>query len=249
MSLGSQSSFFLGSSVAGGSGYEIERSLRFNSDDSAYLSRTPSSSGSLTTWTMSVWVKNTLDYGSSNYPCLFGADNYNGYRTFFRFKTTGVWEFYSEDGRHETIEMFRDSSAWYHLVLIWDTSNSTPSDRLILYVNGVRQTWDGNPTLNGISGFNANVVNLIGKEGEYPRYINAYLADYHFIDGQALAATDFGEFDSNSVWQPKAFEGTYGTNGFYLPMKPTTQAELQNTVIYSGNASTQSIDGVGYAPD
>ena len=157
-----------GSSGQGGGGFQIERSLRLNAHDSAFLSRTPSSSGNLTTWTMSVWVKNTLDYGpSGNYPALFGADNYNGYRTFFRYKTTGTWEFYSEDGRHETIEMFRDPSAWYHLVIVWDTSNSTAADRLILYVNGVRQTWDGNPTLNGVSGFNANVVNLGTTKAHY----------------------------------------------------------------------------------
>ena len=203
------SNILAGASGQGGAGYAIERSLRFNGQDSSFLSRTPSSVGNLTTWTMSVWVKNTLGF-QSTYPSLFGANSYNGARTFLRYKTSGVWEFFGLNNRHETLEVFRDPSAWYHLVLKWDTTNSTAADRVILYINGVRQTWDGTFTANATCGFNANVVNLIGKEGDYNRYINAYLADYHFIDGQALAPTAFGELDNNNLWVPKEFDGTYG---------------------------------------
>ena len=202
-----------------GGGFAIEKSLRFTAGDSAYLSRTPSSAGNLTTWTMSVWVKGVVtDSGQGYYPSLFGADApVGGSRTFFRYTLNGTWEFYANStNRHETLAAFRDPSAWYHLVLKWDTTNSTADDRCILYVNGVRQTWDGTFTANATCGFNDSVVNLIGKEGDYSRYLNGYLAEYHFIDGQALDVTDFGAFDDNGVWQAAAYSGTYGTNGFHL---------------------------------
>ena len=242
------SNILAGASGQGGAGgYEIERSLRFNAPDSSFLSRTPSSPGNLTTWTMSVWVKNTLGF-QSTYPALFGANNYNGKRTFLRYTASSTWEFFGLDNRHETLEVFRDPSAWYHLVLKWDTTNSTAADRVILYINGVRQTWDGTFTANATCGFNANVVNLIGKEGEYARYINAYLADYHFIDGQALAPTDFGETDDNGVWQPKKFEGDYVTSysGTTTSLSQTGWNPSQSGNIWDGNASSAS-RATGYA--
>jgi len=236
------SNILAGASGQGGGGYEIERSLRFNAPDSSYLSRTPSSAGNLTTWTMSVWVKNTLSfYGTSQYPALFGADDYSGSRTFLRYQSTGTWEFFGSGNRHETLEVYRDPSAWYHLVLKWDTTNSTAADRVILYINGVRQTWDGTFTANATCGFNANVVNLIGKEGEYARYINAYLADYYFIDGQALAPTDFGETDDNGVWQPKKFAGSYTLTATTTSLSQTgwtTSGTYSESNIWDGNTST-----------
>jgi hypothetical protein len=82
------------------------------------------------------------------------------------------------------------------------------------------------------------------------------MTEVNFVDGQALTASDFGEYNATTgVWQPKKYTGTYGTNGFYLPMKATTQATGFNTVLYTGNGdpasggATQSISGVGFQPD
>jgi hypothetical protein len=76
------------------------------------------------------------------------------------------------------------------------------------------------------------------------------MTEVNFVDGQALTPSDFGETDTTTgVWKPKEYTGTYGTNGFYLPMKETQQATGFNTVLYTGNGGTQSITGVGFSPD
>ena len=80
-------------------------------------------------------------------------------------------------------------------------------------------------------------------------YLDGYITEVNFIDGQALDADDFGEYDANGTWKAKEYTGTYGTNGFYLPMKPTTQAELQIQCCTQVNGSSQSIDGYGFTPD
>jgi hypothetical protein len=153
----------------------------------------------------------------------------------------------------ETDAVFRDPSAWYHLTVVVDTSNATSTDRIIFYVNGVRVTSFSSttyPSLNlatvyNVSGGASHYIGSLTGSGDF----DGYLTEVNFIDGQALTADDFGEYDANGTWKAKRYTGTYGTNGFYLPMKPTTQAELQNTVLYAGNTDEQSIAGIGYAPD
>lgn len=197
-------------------GYQIQRSLIFNSSDSSYLSRTPGSVGNRKTWTWSAWVKRSklgdyqrLFFGGNECSIRFENDdtlrfsNYTGTFTAF-FKTTAV---------------YRDVSAWYHIVLTIDTPNATSTDRLRLYVNGERVTAFTSttyPTQNfdlEINGGNAHYISsAAGSE-----YFSGYLAEIYFIDGQALTPSSFGELDSNNVWSPKEFSGgSYGTNGFYL---------------------------------
>ena len=203
-------------------GYVISKSLRFNPGDSAYLSRTPSSAGNRKTWTWSGWVKRSglgffqylfdCDSGSSpeETPIRFWTDdrlNISAYTTSSQYNLT-------------TTAKFRDTSAWYHIVVAFDTTNATPDDRIKLYVNGAQITeFDArtNPSENTNYYINSAIEHNIGRAGSGNfRYLSAYLADIHFIDGQALAPTDFGEFDTSGVWQPKAFDGTHGTNGFHL---------------------------------
>jgi hypothetical protein len=202
---------------AGGEFYDfpIEQSLRFNDNDSAYLSRTPASAGSLTTWTWSGWVKRgnlgitatLFSTATTNDAIYFGS----GASNLVFYTQSNYWG--------STAASFRDTSAWYHIVCVWDTTNATAADRLIIYVNNERQSLDygANPALNATSGFNNNVVQAVGRaQSTANGYFDGYLADVNFIDGQALDPTSFGEFKSG-IWIPKDTSGlTFGTNGFRL---------------------------------
>ena len=204
--------------AAGGAGaadYQIERSLRFNSGDSAYLSRTPASAGNRKTWTWSAWVKRS---GLGTYQHLFSHVASAASQYPLSFTDTDALTFYVYTGsftaQKTTAQVFRDTSAWYHIVATWDTTNATAADRMRLYVNGSRVTTFSasvDPSQNLDSQINNTVEHGIGTNTPFKNgYANFYLADVHFIDGQALAPTDFGQFDNNNVWQPKAFTGTYG---------------------------------------
>jgi hypothetical protein len=200
--------------------YQIEQSLRFNDDDSAYLSRTPASAGNRKTWTWSGWVKrgnfstkglfSTINSGTSNTTVGFNGDALD----FLEFQGSTV-------GRLVTTPVFRDPSAWYHIIAVWDSSNATSTDRIRLYVNGSRITALSTatyPTLNLDSIWNNNVSSSIGtyNNGSPPQlYLDGYMAEVNFIDGTALDPTSFGETKSG-IWVPKAYDGSYGTNGFYL---------------------------------
>jgi len=228
---GSASPLFLASTAAAG-GYDIPRSLRFNSADSAYLSRTPSSAGNKKTFTWSGWLKSSQGasamffFGTSTQflISLTAANKLDVYNY-----TSGS----SYDLRLETNRVFRDQSAWFHLVVSIDTTQATASDRAKIYVNGTLETSFSTatyPSQNFDCAVNTTVQHAIGNFGtNTSSYFDGYMADIHFIDGQALAATDFGELDSNSVWQPKKFGGTYGTNGFKLDFSDTSSDSALGT--------------------
>jgi hypothetical protein len=240
---------------ASGDDYEITDSLRFRQSASAYLSRTPASAGNQSTWTFSCWWKfGRLDL---TFPRLLSTGSSATNRSELIFVTsTNQIRYYSNiggtvSGLVDTAAVFRDPSAWYHIVVKFDTTESVAADRLKIYVNGVNQTLTTTTAVaSGNHYINNARLTTIGKYFDgTTNYIDGYITEVNFIDGQALTADDFGEYDANGTWKAKDYTGTYGTNGFYLPMKPTTQAELQNTVLYAGNTNEQSIDGVGYAPD
>jgi hypothetical protein len=219
---GSANSLLLAS--AADDGYNIERSLRFNSADSAYLSRTPASAGNRKTWTWAGWVKRST-FGS-NQRTLFSTVGAGD-------ATTGILGFDSSDrlffGGFVTnwvvsSAVYRDPSAWFHVVCVQDTTQATASNRVKLYVNGIEITAYSTDNRSSISqnadlGINRTDSHSIGRQdgGSPTHYFPGYLADIHFIDGQALDPTSFGEFDATTgVWVPKAYTGTYGTNGFFL---------------------------------
>jgi hypothetical protein len=121
-----------------------------------------------------------------------------------------------------TTAVFRDPSAWYHVVAAWNRG-AAAADKVKVWVNGVAQTSTDTGYQSWTSGncqiFCPNTANRIGRgDGDrYGNYLDGYLAEYFFIDGQALDPTSFGEFDATTgVWVPKAYSGTYGTNGFRL---------------------------------
>lgn len=242
MSLGSASNFFLGaaSATGGGGGYEIKRSLRFNSADTAYLDRTPSSASNRKTFTFSCWVK-ASNPGLER--IIFQSAN-----SWFRFNTNdAIYYYWSGSDAIYTDAVLRDTSAWYHLILAVDTTDATASNRIKIYKNGVQQSVSGTqPSQDANLDFNNNVIHYIGRQGSnLANMFNGYLAEVHFVDGQQLAATDFGEYDSNNVWQPKDCKDdlTYGTNGFYLKFADNSSNSALGTDS-SGNGNTWNVNNL-----
>jgi hypothetical protein len=123
-----------------------------------------------------------------------------------------------------TSNLLRDPSAWYHVVFNCDTTKATASERARIYVNGTEASYSvaNDPALNSDLVINSTIEHQIGGQPAVSRHFSGYLVDIHFIDGQALDPTDFGEFDDNGVWQPIAYTGTYGTNGFHLDFSDNT---------------------------
>jgi len=204
--------------VAPTGGYQIERSLRFNSADSAYLNRTPASAGNRKTWTWSGWVKRSKISDTNIQTLLSTASNVD-LIAFNANDTFRVWT-NTNNNNIETTQVFRDVSAWYHIVVAMDTTQATESNRLKIYLNGSQITAVSGtyPTLDYNTSVNNTVQHRIGYtvSGDY-NYFSGYLTEVNFIDGQALTPSSFGETDaSTGVWKPKAYTGTYGTNGFYL---------------------------------
>jgi hypothetical protein len=199
--------------------YEIGQSLRVNDDDNPWMERTYASSGSRTTWTWSAWIKlcdlatgfNGGLVGAGN--IVSGADDAVNYRdNAFDFYVNGAIS-----GRLITAPLLRDPSAWYHVVVVWDTTNATSSDRMRIYVNGERQavSSSSDPALNTNSLINSNLTTQYLLLGYLQRF-DGYMAEVNFIDGQALDPTAFAEVKSG-VWIPKDPSGlTYGSNGYRL---------------------------------
>ena len=205
--------------------HTIDQSLRFNDDDSAYLSRTPSSAGNRKTWTWSAWVKRS-SIDSTNAYILFDASSSDTAAAIIEFgKSTegdNSLNIVSYQGSHNirlrTSMRFRDVSSWYHIVVAMDTSQATASDRVNIYVNGTLQTdfqIETYPTQNHEPYFNSTNQHHIGKWHDNRRFFDGYMAEVNFIDGTALDATSFGE-TKDGVWVPKEYSGSYGTNGFHL---------------------------------
>lgn len=217
-----------------GSGYQIARSLRFNSADSAYLNRTFGTPTDNKKYTYSLWVKRGALGANLG---LLGGDS-DGY---LRFNTSDKLELYdyplaNSSGSFSiiTTRVFRDPTAWLHIVLAVDTANGTSNQRLKLFINGVQETaFDTFTTPNSgvASYFNKSATTQrIGAYTGPAGYFSGYMADVLLIDGQALTPTDFGEFNATTgVWVPKTYAGTYGTNGFWLDFSDnsnTTAATL-----------------------
>jgi hypothetical protein len=241
--------------TAADGGYEIERSLRFNSADSAYLSRTPAVAGNRTTWTWAGWVKRSK-IGNQRFS-LFCAGNSGSDETEFFFQqSTGadalVFYYYpgSYTGFCETLMLFRDTSAWYHIVLALDTTQGTAANRCKIYVNGVQQSTNFAPNFgpSATPNINSTAPHQLGRSPTEALPYDGYLADIHFIDGQALDPTSFGEFDTNGVWQPIAYTGSYNVgvgavNGFHLPLSDNSTAAALGTDT-SGNSNTWTVNNI-----
>jgi hypothetical protein len=208
----------------------VGNSLRFRASNSAYLSRTPPTAGSRTTWTWSAWVKRgDLSRSSGAYGMFGCAPSGEDTIRFDSATAGGQINYYVYTGGYvgqlNTTAVYRDPAAWYHVVCVWDTTNATSTERMRLYVNGARITAFGTatyPSLNAVSNINNSVATQIGwySPSSGNGYYDGEMTEIRFIDGQALGPNSFGTFNSYGVWQPITYGGSYGTNGFYLPMNP-----------------------------
>ena len=196
----------------------------------AYLSKTFSSDGNRTTWTLSTWVKVT-DTTNQN-PIIGVAPNTNNAFTLALTPHIDFYNYVLGSGyvwRKKSSAVYRDVGSWLHLVAVLDTSNATAEDRARLYVNGERITdWsvDSDPSSGYAATWwnDASYQHRIGNEASSTSFKNGnYLAEFHFIDGTALDASYFGETDSiTGQWKPKTAADikeavTFGENGFHLP--------------------------------
>ena len=234
----------LGTNSIKDEGYVVDNSLRFDEASTDYLNKTFSTPTNNKIWTWSAWVKRSK-IQDGDYPNLFCA---NSLRDCIRFLNgDGIQIFFNEagSGNLETSAKFRDMSAFYNIVVGVDTTQSTSSNRVKLYVNGEQITdfaTENYPTQNYTCFINSAIEHRIGRDFLYTEYFNGYMAEVVFVDGQQLDATSFGEFDEDSnIWKPKdVSELTFGNNGFYLDFEDSSA--LGNDV--SGNNNDFTVNNL-----
>jgi hypothetical protein len=246
-------SLLLGADAAAAGGYQISRSVRFNSADSAYLSRTPGSAGNRKTWTWAGWVKRTRTVAGEEIVFQAGSTSISAgsTRLVFAGNQLDVRIDGNNSGRRLTTAVFRDFSAWFHIVLAVDTTQATAGNRIKVYVNGVEQTafsTSTNAEQNFDTAANSTQRHVIGvgansDAGLTDGFLSGYLAECYLLDGIAADPTSLGEFDTNGVWQPIEYTGTFGTNGFHLPFSDNSTAAALGTDT-SSNGNTWTVNNL-----
>lgn len=213
--------------------YTVSKSLRFRASATAYLNRTFSTPTNVDKWTFSAWIKRTLP-GTNN--TIFSA-NTNFYQITYDSSTDTI-QVGTSSNYTVTNAKFRDPSAWGHVIVTFDSSLAATS-RCKIYFNGSECSYSS-------QGFQTNTVinsaiaHYIGRQGVNANYLDGYLAEVNFIDGSALTPSSFGAYDTNGVWQPATYTGTYGTNGFYLKFTDVGATSGSNTGYgqdFSGNGN------------
>ena len=233
---------------AGTSAYNLQRSLRFRASATAYLSRTPGSTGNRQIFTWSGWVKRgTL---GNQYQNIFGAGaigSGGGDPIYFQNDVIAFYVNGGGSGTLVTTQVFRDPSAWYHFVFSVDTTQATAANRIRMYVNGVQITAFSTATYpaqnyNFTQINNSGAVQYLGSG--YLNNFDGYMTEINFIDGQALTPSSFGSTNpATGVWQPAKYTGTYGTNGFYLPFTNTTSTSTLGND-FSGNGNNWTTNNI-----
>jgi hypothetical protein len=238
-------------------GHEITNSCRFNDNDSAYLNITPSSAGNVDTWTFSAWVKvgNTVNGPQGIFYASTGIET-NSNSTVIYFNDGGILKIRQVNSDSQTVSVasnavFRDPSAWYHIVVACDTTQGTDTNRIKLYVNGVQITSLSSttyPSQNADTFINSANIHVIGKypaSGNY--YWDGYMAEVNLIDGLQLTPSSFGEF-KNDIWIPKDTSGlTFGDEGFRLEFKQSGVGTAGTSTIgadTSGNTNHLTSSGL-----
>ena len=223
-------------------GYDIDNSLKFEEDNTEMMEQNPSAGGNRRTFTVSLWMKRSEISTTGNSQWIIGAIGASETAALsidpsdVIFLDVGLG---STRNRMGTTQVFRDTSAWYHLVWRVDTTQGTAADRNRLYVNGVLAPLtavDGYPTQNFECEYNNDkLINIGHYQAVNNNGLCGYLAEIHSCDGVSNAPTEFGEFDADSgIWKPKAYAGSYGAQGFYLP--------LDNSSDLGANSKGNSVD-------
>jgi len=260
-----------GSAGGAAAGYEIQRSLRFNSADEAHLERNITTAGNQRKMTFSFWIKrNSVD--SSDESMIVGQDydtvagNHVTARSLslhFSGNQLKLYDYGASTGSGDTGSssawtpgsvgngrLFRDPSAWYHCVFAIDTTQATAANRCKVWINGESQTYSSQPPQNVYLSWGQVRKHYIGIQktnGSFTRAGNFQLSEFHFIDGQQLTASDFGEPDATTgVWNPIEYTGTYGTNGFYLDFSDNSSNAALGTDS-SGNSNTWTVNSLSVA--
>lgn len=219
--------------------YQIARSVRFNSAQSKYLSRTPGAASNQSKWTWSGWIKRSaLGVVGQIEQDIFSAGADGNNETWLGFAPTGDQDRLkfgdlvasAYDSELITTQSFRDVGAHLHIVLVYDCANVVQTDRVKLYVNGVRITafdtavYTTNTTrATYINGTTAHRLGCLAQSTA--QFFNGYISDVFLIDGQALDPSYFGFIcPTTGQWRPKAYAGTYGANGFHLDFSDNSAA-------------------------
>ena len=224
-------------------GFEINQSARFDRTRVGLLQRVPSATGNRRTWTFSCWFK-LGDRDDTNQTLYDFGGNYHTYNgAFIRGdRRLQVSDYDGNADRYYISALdILDNSAWYHIVIAFDTTQGTDTDRVKVYLNGTRITMNNT---NGHPGQNedtyANLVSSkmsVGADHLGNQAFEGYLAEVHFLDGAAKAAVDFGETGIFGEWKPIAYSGgSYGTNGFHIDF-------LGNMGIHAATGGSIATDG------
>ena len=228
-------------------GHTISQSIRFNDDDSAYMSRTFGTASDANKWTLSAWSKSAqlgngmrfLEAGGSA-----GSEDFVGFGGSFGYEKLYFWKRTSSSYNYNltSTQLFRDPAAWYHFVYVFDSSNTVSTDRMKAYVNGQRITdfsTETYPSSDLASRINTAVAHRIGEPVYGGGHSDGYVAEMVFLDGQAYDPSFFGEFNNSGIWIPKDVSGlTFGNNGFYL--KGADSSALGTDSSGNGNNFTTS---------
>ena len=233
-----------GANSAADTGYDIENSCRFNPGDSPKLSFDQGTPTSRRIWTYSLWVKRG-NLGNVQASILsWGDTDYFDIRFQDGTPDDGIIVYISDGAAKNlaTTRLFRDPSAWYHIVINSDTTDGTAGDRTRIYVDGVEETVftsEAQPDQNfDYAGLESGDPIVVGNRYTGSHYFDGYIAEAHFVDGQQLTPSSFGETDADSgIWKPKEYTGSYGTNGFFL--------EFKNSAVGTGASDTIGADTSG----
>jgi hypothetical protein len=244
-------------------GYDINNSLKFETDNTEYLMAEGRPQGTQTTWTWSCWLKRTeVNNGAvAQYIFSAGSDGKTGiyFRDDASYPDDRIFIYVDEGNSLKWIgqvnQSFRDTSAWYHIVFAVDSTDGTAADRTKLYINGVQQTITFNATLNqNVStrvGDGGGKFSIGGKVADTGYGFNGYIAECVLVDGSALTPTSFGEFDNDSnIWKPKDVSSlSLGTAGFHMNFDDSSNVGAVKTGTSQGNFDKYNLTAADQATD
>ena len=237
-------------------GYDIDNSLKLEDDNTEGMAKNFTGDGDRRTWTYSTWVKRTEITGSDAFH-LFGASYSN-----IQFMTNDLLRVELYDGSNtryaDLNRVFRDTSAWYHIVVALDSTQSTAADRVKIYINGVQDTSFNNNTYTNMSQndqFDFGSASANYQFGYYfaggsnDRRFCGYVAETHYVNGTALDETSFGEFDNNGIWIPKEYTGSHGSKGFYFKFDDSSNLGKDSASSGIGDFTLTNITAADQAVD
>ena len=240
-------------------GYEIDNSLVLEDANDESMIRNYSGDGDRRTWTYSTWIKK-LKFGSAEYDYMYLI---SAAYTSILFLNNDLLRVALYNGSStvyaDPAQVFRDGSAWYHIVVTLDSTDGTAADRVKIYINGVRVTEFDNSTYANMS---QNEEFGLGQAssnyqfgyffagGANNRAFSGYVAETHYVNGTALDETSFGEYDEDSgIWKPKEYTGSHGTKGFYFKFDDASNLGKDSATSGIGDFSENNITAIDQSTD